>query len=391
MGRQVAVTRVQTPVGVSSTACPETRKVVASAAGPQRARLASNRAPAWGGSPARARLPEPAHVMTSAGATHGGRTQGWVSHRKEEVEERIKQFQDMGFRRQAAEATLAEGLDMTRALDRLLQCPHTVRQVVLQQPATLTCNTAEVQGTQPAAALARAPLQPVDCNKPPSSPLITCNALSPEVVDWQILLGSQETALPIMAFAGAGLPAVGAASRTVFKALEAVLPLLQAMERAAKVRRGTEQPPRLIARVLSDWAGDGSTNQLALRIGGLVKVWPSTETEIGWIYADGLSAEDPSGWAPMHSLRKLPAGSNFRLAEAAPDEHDGDCLAFLAGEVLLVDTASVEEGFLHAEACNGRASGRVPEATVGKLPAAWRWLRVIQAYGDTSKGQMATQ
>jgi len=305
------------------------------------------------------------------------------------VEGRIKQFQDMGFSRQAAEAALAEGLDMTRALDRLLHCPNPVRQVVPQQTAPSPCEAAETEVAWPAIA----PLQPLESPRlpqAPASPSLTCNAHNPAVADWQILLGSEETALPIMAFAGAGLPAVGATSRTVCKALEAVLPLLQAMQRAAKASSDTEQPPRLIARVLSDWVGDSATNQLALRSGSLVKVWPSTETEIGWIYAESLSAEGPCGWAPVHSLRKLPACSDFRLAEAASDEHNGDSLAFHAGEVLLVDTSSAERGFIRAEACNGRASGLVPEAAVGKLPAAWRWLRVIQAYSTTSKGQMAT-
>lgn len=213
-------------------------------------------------------------------------------------------------------------------------------------------------------------------------------------VDWQILLGAQETALPVAAGLGLPeLPHLGATSHSVGEASEAVLPLLRRMQPSDNSDGdGSEEPPRPIARALSEWTSESSEKQLGLSKGGLVQLWDHTETDLGWVYAESLCASGLSGWVPVRLLRKLPTGSVWMKSTRACDANGEGRLAVAEGEVLLVakETAT-EAGWVHAETPDGSSRGWMPASALGYPPAACQWLPVAQTYGASYKGQLAVR
>jgi len=393
----------------------------------------------------------------------------------------------MGFSREAAEEALAEGLDMTKALDRLLQggaLPGTARgAVVAAETASLGVGAAEDAAPAPAAAAAaaaprlggvatasaatsshRGKASPTGGNRPvargvwgdpsgagvaaaatcsavatggaaagdgtganvelsepieaaqlrgpaceaaPAAPRASCGTAlggAAEVpteldnesagVDWQILLGAQETALPVAAGLGLPeLPRLGAASHSVGQASEAVLPLLRRMQPSVPTDVvGAEVPQRPMARAWSEWTAESPPNQLGLQKGGLVYLWDNTETELGWVYAESLRARGLSGWVPSRLLRKLPTGCVWMRSVRACDAGGEGRLAVADGEVLLVNAeTATEAGWVHAETCDGSDAGWLPSSALGKLPSVCQWFLVVQTYGASYKGQLAVR
>jgi len=214
-------------------------------------------------------------------------------------------------------------------------------------------------------------------------------------VDWQILLGAQETALPVAAGVGLPeLPQLGATSQSVGEASEAVLPLLRRMQPSEQIDvENAEVPLHPIARAVSDWtAAESSDRQLSLVKGGLVELWDHTETDLGWVYAEALSAGGLSGWVPARQVRKLPGGTAWMRTTRACDANGEGRLAVAEGDVLLVSTeTATEAGWVHAETSDGSSCGWLPANALGKLPGACRWLSIAQTYGASYKGQLAVR
>lgn len=299
--------------------------------------------------------------VTEAASNKRACKRGWGVSRKVDFDTNIAELRAMGFTEEAAHDALAEGLDMNAALDLLFSGPSAGLDVSDNGDST---NEQAYGGGAGRSVVATEP-----------------------AVDWQVVLGTRETALPVAA--GVGLSSVAElcpVSHAVGEAAEAVLPFIREMLSLQT------QPlsPRHLARVRYACLGGISTNQLAVPSGTLVHVWPETQTEIGWVYAERL-CEGCTGWVPLDALKPLAAGFRW-MCVARSWEAMGDAqISVQQGKLVLADVDnSTEAGWALTKLPDG-ARGWLPVCVLAEVPASLRWMYVSSACEATYKTQVSVQ
>jgi len=129
-----------------------------------------------------------------------------------------------------------------------------------------------------------------------------------------------------------------------------------------------EAPQKPIRRVSHPW---GSQEEAHLRAeqGSFVRVWPSTETELGWIYAEDRLDPTVSGWLPVAVLDPLSRDECWMVAEKTMAAVHDSQLSVKEGDLLKVQPSSrTEEGWVYASGlCDSTGAG----ASTVSTQAGW--------------------
>ena len=135
----------------------------------------------------------------------------------------------------------------------------------------------------------------------------------------------------------------------------------QAAETTLESKEASHKP---IRRVSSRVNGDGA-GLLSAEVDDFVRVWPHSQTELGWIYAEDPTDASRAGWLPSLVLDKIEDSvhSWLLVQKSMPAVHENQ-LDVEADEVLKVNLSSrIPEGWVYAEkatASKTNAAGWVP-------------------------------
>jgi len=129
-----------------------------------------------------------------------------------------------------------------------------------------------------------------------------------------------------------------------------------------------------IRRVCRFWGAAGEA-QLRVDRGDFVRVWPSSETEQGWIYAEDPSDKPLAGWLPAVVLEAAAAEQCWMMAQKTAPAIHASQLSVEEGEILKVSPGTrTAEGWTYAE--RGRAED-VSSVEAGWVPVcSLRWETV---------------
>ena len=102
--------------------------------------------------------------------------------------------------------------------------------------------------------------------------------------------------------------------------------------------------------------------QLSAEPGDFVRVWPHSETELGWIYAEDPTDASRAGWLPSAILEHSEAGHEWLCVQKEMPAVHANQMGVEEGEILKVNLASrTPEGWAYAQKAEaGKASGWVP-------------------------------
>jgi len=145
----------------------------------------------------------------------------------------------------------------------------------------------------------------------------------------------------------------------------------QAAEHVESKEDGQETSGRfkVIRRVCQDASGQEDT-LLAAQAGDFLRVWPHTQTDLGWIYAEDPMDASRAGWLPSLALEDEQDGHAWILVQKTmPAVHESQ-LNVEEGEVLKVNLSSrTPEGWAYAEKVT--PSGKTD--TAGWVPVISLW------------------
>lgn len=121
-------------------------------------------------------------------------------------------------------------------------------------------------------------------------------------------------------------------------------------EEASSPCKGTSKEPERPLRLVSGSWEHAEHGQLSVRKGDFVRVWTSSETELGWIYAEEPCCSAIGGWLPTSVL--TPSSKEVRwtvVQKTLPAIHQTQ-LSIQEGDILEVGLASISEaGWIFAK------------------------------------------
>jgi len=108
-------------------------------------------------------------------------------------------------------------------------------------------------------------------------------------------------------------------------------------------------PRKRIERVAQTWSAE-DPSQLSVTESEFVSVWVGTDTENGWIHAEGHDDPARVGWLPVCVLKTLPDGHRWMRAEQAWKAIDESQCSLGASSMAIVWVGSrTAEGWTYAE------------------------------------------
>jgi len=149
------------------------------------------------------------------------------------------------------------------------------------------------------------------------------------------------------------------------------------------IKTETAGASRQLARVLSALPTESSdTNLLSVHQGTLIYVWPHSATEHGWIYAERLD-KTLAGWIPTDLLKLLSPSLEWRSAAQKHRSFSDLHLAAEHGDIILVDSESMEQAaegaWIHAERLDGTKAGWFPNCALAEISETQQWVRVVDS------------
>lgn len=305
-----------------------------------------------------------------------GRSKGACSNKS--------QLMDMGFSEEAAQGALATGLDINDVLETLLSSPGELESLPTTRDGsdaasdrTSSCETDSAKGLSP---IQRS--KGVESNSEELDEDLKASAQIEEAA-WEPF-GSCLAVMPLASSFGFSL----SPSSKVCEVVEPVRPhaLLTGSEPAK-----TNAPARQLARVLRSC--NSAENQLSVHSGALIYTWTGTATENGWIYAERLNMGELAGWIPTNALKFLPLGHQWRRVVKSCRSFSDVHLASDEGDIILVDSQSVEEGsdggWIHAECLDGSRTGWFPTGALEQVSAKLRWMHAVNSQAAQHEAQVA--
>lgn len=112
--------------------------------------------------------------------------------------------------------------------------------------------------------------------------------------------------------------------------------------------------------------GDASCNMLGVEQESFVCVWTETKTDNGWVHAEACDG-GAAGWLPITALEEAPVGYRWAVAVRPWEATDELQMGVAEGSILLVNVDSrTGHGWFYAEAANSD----VRQEAVGDMHAA---------------------
>lgn len=122
------------------------------------------------------------------------------------------------------------------------------------------------------------------------------------------------------------------------------------------------QSHRPLYRVKETWV-ETDASQVGMRAGGVVRMWPGTETQLGWVYVEEVGGQKRAGWMPTQVLGAVQDGYVAVRAVSSCGARFENQLSVQEGLMFLVDIRSrTDEGWAYGETVES------PETTTGWVP-----------------------
>jgi len=171
------------------------------------------------------------------------------------------------------------------------------------------------------------------------------NAAVPEVVELVAPEIDEDGSAP-MATTNADLPAAEVEEEAATEEQHAG----SAESTFADAEGSAPPPPRKrIERVLRSWTAE-DPSQLSVVENEFVSVWVGTETDNGWIHAEGHEDGARAGWLPLCVLKTLPEGQRWMRAVQQWQAMDESQCSAAPGDMVIVWVSSrTKEGWTYAE------------------------------------------
>jgi len=113
------------------------------------------------------------------------------------------------------------------------------------------------------------------------------------------------------------------------------------------------QPRKRLERVARSWTAE-DPSQLSVVENEFVNVWVGTDTDNGWIHAEGHEDGASAGWLPLCVLKTLPEGQKWMRAVQQWQAMDESQCSVVPGSVVVVWVGSrTQEGWTYAESEQG--------------------------------------
>lgn len=112
-------------------------------------------------------------------------------------------------------------------------------------------------------------------------------------------------------------------------------------------------PRKRIERVMKSWSAE-DPSQLSVVENEFVSVWVGTDTDNGWIHAEGHEDAARAGWLPLCVLKPLPEGQRWmRAVQQWQAMDESQCSAQNGAMVIVWVSSRTKEGWTYAESEQG--------------------------------------